>query len=164
MRRDGGPTGQRGHIICRKTTLPPPPCSFHLRGFVNGVKIWHDGQWPEVRGARETFPPLTQSCSVEHGSNGSPLRTGNHFSAWPAAGTAGCPSPPRVQDGWPWKRVRTGGSMRHSRRLRGLGSHVRVNKAAGVFNVPQSPRPACDVCGQTLTKEFPSPSAQRRGI
>lgn len=53
--------------------------------------------------------------------------------------------------------------MRHTRRLQGLGSHVHVNKAIGFFfffNVPKLSLPACkshhgDLCGQTLTKEFP---------
>lgn len=151
--------------------LPPPPCSFCLLGFVNGVKIWHDGQWPQVRGPgkQNVSPVLMRSHSLEHGLNRSSLRTWNHFSAWPGAGRTGFPSLPRVQDGWLWNCVRTGGSMRHTGRLQGLGSHVRVNKAIGVFNVPQLPRPACkdhrcDACGQTITKEFPPPTAQRRGI
>lgn len=50
--------------------------------------------------------------------------------------------------------------MRHTRRLQGLGSHVHVNKAIGFFNAPKLSLPACkshhgDLCGQTLTKEFP---------
>lgn len=54
--------------------------------------------------------------------------------------------------------------MRHTRRLQGLGSHVHVNKAIGFFFIlmlqsyhflTAGESHCCDLCGQTLTKEFP---------
>lgn len=50
--------------------------------------------------------------------------------------------------------------MPHMRRLRGLGSHVHVNKAIGFLNTPKLAFPllregrCCDLCGQSLTKGF----------